>query len=383
MASSLVAPYIDSLTPYVPGKPIEEVTREYGVADPVKLASNENPLGPSPLAMAAVSAALERVNLYPDGAAFALKQGLSRKLGVPAAEIALGNGANELITLLARTLLADGQEAVFSSNTFLCYRIAVQACGRRFTEVPMRDHRVDLTAMAAALSPQTRLLFLANPDNPNGTYVPQVELEAFLSGVPETCTVVLDEAYCEFADAPDFPDGLKLRRRFPNLVVLRTFSKIYGLAGLRVGYAVASSRVVGYLDRVRDTFNVNSLGQAAALAALDDHEHVRRTVDVVAQGKERLMKDLPRFGFRVVPSLANFVLAEVGQNAQALFEALLPLGIILRPLGPYGMPQAMRISIGTPPENLRLLRALDQILSGGKGNSAAGGEGNAAGRAAR
>jgi histidinol-phosphate aminotransferase len=372
MALSLVAPYIESLTPYVPGKPIDEVTREYGVADPVKLASNENALGPSPLAMKAVTAALERVNLYPDGAAFALKQGLSRKLGVPPAEIMLGNGANELITLLARTFLADGEEAVFSSNTFLCYRIAVQSCGRRFTEVPMRDHRADLPALGAAVTPRTRLLFLANPDNPNGTYAAQVELEAFLARLPETCTVVLDEAYFEFADAPDFPDGLKLRRRFPNLVVLRTFSKIYGLAGLRVGYGVASSRMVGYLDRVRDTFNVNSLGQVAALAALDDHEHVRRTLDATSEGKARLLKDLPRFGFQVVPSVANFVLAEVGQSAQALFEALLPLGVILRPLGPYGMPRAMRISVGTPPENLRLLRALDQLFAGGKGNSSAG-----------
>jgi histidinol-phosphate aminotransferase len=372
MVLSLVAPYIESLTPYVPGKPIEEVTREYGVPDPVKLASNENALGPSPLAMAAVSAALEKVNLYPDGSAFALKQGLSEKLGVPVSEIMLGNGTNELITLLARTFLAEGEEAVFSSNTFLCYRIAVQSSGRRFTEVPMHDHRADLTAMAAALTPRTRLLFLANPDNPNGTYAPQVELEKFLATVPETCTVVLDEAYFEFADAPDFPDGLTLRRRFPNLIVLRTFSKIYGLAGLRVGYGVASEQVVRYIDRVRDTFNVNSLGQVGALAALNDHAHVLRTLEMTSDGRERLMKDLPRFGFRVIPSLANFVLAEVGQNAQALFQALLPLGIILRPLGPYGMPQAMRISIGTPPEIQRLLRALEQVLAGGKDNSSAG-----------
>ena len=372
MTPSLVAPYIESLTPYVPGKPMEEVTREYGVPDPLKLASNENALGPSPLALAAVGAALKKVNLYPDGAAFALKQGLSQKLGVPAAELVLGNGANELITLLARTLLAEGEEAIFSSNTFLCYRIAVQSCGRRFTEVPMREHRVDLKAMAAAITPRTRLLFLANPDNPNGTYAAQVELERFLTAVPETCTVVLDEAYFEFADASDFPDGLQLRRRFPNLIVLRTFSKIYGLAGLRVGYGVASSKVVGYLDRVRDTFNVNSLGQVGALAALADHAHVRQTLDVTSEGRERLMKDLPRFDFRVIPSVANFVLAEVGQSAQALFQALLPLGIILRPLGPYGMPQAMRISIGTPPENQRLLRALDQVLAGGQGNSSAG-----------
>jgi len=364
MASPLVPPYIESLSPYVPGKPIEEVTREYGVPDPVKLASNENALGPSPLAVAAAQAHLGQVHLYPDGSAFALKRALAEHLGVPAAEIVLGNGTNELITLIARTFLGEGEEAVFSRHTFLCYRIAVQSCGRRFVEVPMVDHRVDLEGMAGALTPRTRVVFLANPDNPNGTHVGRQELEAFLERVPARCLVVLDEAYFEFAqDVPDFPDGLALRGRFPNLVVLRTFSKIYGLAGLRVGYGVASASAVGYLDRVRDTFNVNSVGQVAALAALDDREHVRRTLEMTAEGRELLSRELPRFGFRVVPSLANFLLAEVGGSAQALFQSLLPLGIIVRPLGPYGMPEAVRISIGTRLQNQRLLAVLDQVLS--------------------
>ncbi len=359
MASSLVPPYIESLAPYVPGKPIEEVTREYGVADPIKLASNENPLGPSPKAIAAVQAALGHLHLYPDGAGFLLRQGLSRFLGVPANEIVLGNGTNELITLLARTFMADGDEAVFSATTFLCYRIAVQSCGRAFTEVPMREHRADLDGMARALTPRARLVFLSNPDNPNGTYSTRAELEAFLARVPERCLVVLDEAYFEFADAPDYPNGLTLRGRYPNLVVLRTFSKAYGLAGLRVGYGVAQAQVVTYLDRVRDTFNVGTPGQVGALAALEDRAHVKQTFDAVVAGRAYLAKELPRFGFKVVPSLANFLLVDIGSPAQKLFEAMLPRGVILRPLGPYGLPNALRISVGTAKENERLVKALE------------------------
>lgn len=366
MPSSLVAPYIESLAPYVPGKPLEEVTREYGVPDPIKLASNENPLGPSPKAVAAVEAALGKLHLYPDGAAFQLRQGLSKALGVSTAEIALGNGTNELITLLARTFMGDGDEAVFAATTFLCYRIAVQSCGRRLIEVPMRDHRADLAAMAQALSPKTKLVFLANPDNPNGTYVGRLELEAFLAKVPERCLVVLDEAYFEFATAADYPNGLALRARFPNLVVLRTFSKSYGLAGLRVGFGVARAEVVTYLDRVRDTFNVNTLGQLGALAALDDHDFLTKTIAAAVEGRALLARELPRFGFTVVPSQTNFVLAEIGSSAQALFEALLPLGVILRPLGPYGLPQALRISVGTAEENQRLLGALEALGIGRK-----------------
>ena len=334
MPPSLVAPYIESLAPYVPGKPIEEVTREYGVPDPIKLASNENPIGPSPKALAAIQAALGHLHLYPDGAAFTLRQGLSKFLGVPSNEIVLGNGTNEIITLLARTFLADGDEAIFSATTFLCYRISVQSCGRKFFEVPMREHRADLEAMARAVTARTRLLYLSNPDNPNGTYNTKSELEALMAKVPERCLVVLDEAYFEFADAPDYPNGLTLRSRYPNLIVLRTFSKAYGLAGLRVGYGVARPEVVTYLDRVRDTFNVNSLGQVGALAALEDREHVRKTQETVAAGRTWLAKELPRFGFKVIPSLANFLLVDVGSPAQKLFEQMLPRGIHPPPARP-------------------------------------------------
>ncbi len=360
---SLVAPYIETLSPYVPGKPIEEVAREYGVPDCAKLASNENPLGASPRALAAIRDALSRIHLYPDGASFALKEKLAARHGVDPREIVIGAGTNEILTLLARTFLAEGEEAVISENTFLVYRIAIQACGRRAVAVPMKDHRYDLEAMAAAVGPKTKLVFVANPDNPNGSYVTKAELDRFLAKLPERVLVVLDEAYFEFVDKSDYPDGAELRRRRPGLVVLRTFSKIYGLAGARVGYALCDPDVAGYLERVRDPFNVSSLGQVAAIAALDDAAHVSATREVTIEGRAVLMRELPRFGFTVVPSVANFVLAE-GKDGDELFRSLLPHGVIVRPMRAYGMPNAARVSIGSPQENERLLRALEKLADG-------------------
>ncbi|HUB09693.1 MAG TPA: histidinol-phosphate transaminase [Myxococcales bacterium] len=360
--SPIVASYIESLSPYVPGKPIEEVAREYGVPDCAKLASNENPLGASPLALTAIRDALERVHLYPDGSCFALKRKLAALHGAAPEEIVVGAGTNEILTLLVRTFLAEGEEAVLSENTFLVYRLAVQSCGRRAAAVPMRGHRYDLDAMAAAIGPRTKLVFIANPDNPNGTYVSEVELTRFLDRVPERVLVVLDEAYFEFVDAADYPDGVRLRRHRPRLVVLRTFSKIHGLAGLRVGYGLCERDVANYLDRVRDPFNVSSLAQVAAVAALDDHAHVEATRVVTREGRDLLMRELPRFGFQVVPSVANFVLALTGQSGEALFQGLLRHGVIVRPMTAYGMPEAVRISIGTPAENQRLLRALEKVV---------------------
>jgi histidinol-phosphate aminotransferase len=364
---ALVAPNIQTLSPYVPGKPIEEVAREYGVDGAVKLASNENPLGPSPLALEAIRARLNHAHLYPDGSCFELKRRLAAHHRVTPAEVAVGNGTNELITLLARTFLAAGDEAVISQQTFAIYQIALQACDRHFTAVPLRENRYDLAAMAAALTPRTKMCFIANPDNPNGTYVTKGELEAFLQRVPRSCLTVLDEAYFEFANVPsfpDYPDGSELRKRYPHLVVLRTFSKIYGLAGVRIGYGLCEPEVVGYLDRVRDAFNVNSLGQWAAAAALDDRAHVANTLRVVAEGRAVLTRELPRFGFRVIPSAANFVLCEIGRSGKAFFEALLPHGVIVRPLDAYRMPHAVRITVGTATDNERLLSAIDQVVAG-------------------
>jgi histidinol-phosphate aminotransferase len=365
----LVAPNIATLAPYIPGKPIEEVAREYGIDGAVKLASNENPLGPSPLALQALRARLNHAYLYPDGSCFELKRRLAAHLRVTPAEVAVGNGTNELISLLARTFLAPGDEAVISQQSFAIYEIALQACDRHFTAVPLQDHRYDLRAMAAALTPRTKICFIANPDNPNGTYVTQSELEAFLEQVPRDCLTVLDEAYFEFARGPsfpDYPDGSELRKRYPRLVILRTFSKIYGLAGLRVGYGICEPDVVQYLERVRDAFNVSSLAQWAAAAALDDQAHVAKTVRLVSEGRAFLTRELPRFGFRVIPSAANFLLCEIGRSGKDFFEALLPHGVIVRPLDAYRMPRAVRISVGTAADNERLLSAIERVMERGK-----------------
>ena len=368
----VVASYIKSLLPYIPGKPIDEVAREFGVPDCVKLASNENPIGASPLALAAIRDALAQVHLYPDGSCFALKRKLAERHGVSPQEVVVGAGTNEILTLLVRTFLAEGEEALLSENTFLVYRLAVQSCGRIAVAVPMRDHRYDLEAMAAAIGPRTKLIFIANPDNPNGSYVTRTELERFLARVPERVLVVLDEAYFEFVDAADYPDGCELRKTRPRLVVLRTFSKIHGLAGLRVGYGIGEPDIANYLDRVRDPFNVSSLAQVAALAALDDQAHVESTKAVTFQGRAMLTRELPRFGFKVVPSVTNFVLCSTGRSADELFQGLLRHGVIVRPMTAYGMPGAVRISVGTPTENERLLRALEVVI-GGAPRKAAGG----------
>ena len=368
MLAPLVAPYIETLAPYIPGKPIEEVTREYGVADPVKLASNENPLGPSPLAQAAIQAGLGKLHLYPDGSAFALKRGLSRFLGVPVSDLALGNGTNELVTLLARTFLSEGEEAVFPAATFIAYRIAVQSCGRRFTEVPMREHRADLAAMAQALTARTRLVFLSNPDNPHGTHVSEAALRGFLARVPERCLVVLDEAYFEFVDAPDYPNGLALRAEFPNLVVLRThLLQIYGLAGLRVGYGIARPR-----------WSPTSTGSARPSTSMPWPRSARSRPSTIrpTSGRRspwsragRALLDPRAAPLRLPggpPRWPTSSWSSSTGSGQSLFEALLPHGCIVRPLAGYGMPHAVRISIGTPAENQRLLNALETVSAAGQ-----------------
>jgi histidinol-phosphate aminotransferase len=359
-----VPSHVASLTPYIPGKPIEEVEREYGVSNVAKLASNENPLGPSPKALAAAREAAAKVHLYPDGSAFYLRQALARKLGVPAAEIAVGNGSNELLELLVRTFVGEGEEVLTSANSFVVYRLASQAHGRACVEAPMRDHRYDLRAIAERLSPRTKLVFLANPDNPNGTYFTERELLPFLDAVPKGALVVLDEAYVEFVDAPDFPDGLRIRKGRPNLVTCRTFSKIYGLAGLRLGYLVASPQVVGYLDRVRAPFNTSLVAQAAGVAALGDDEHLLRSRALVASERPFVADGLRALGATVWPSQTNFILADFpGRPGKELFEALLREGVVVRPMGGYGFPTAQRITLGLRAENEKLLAALTKILA--------------------
>ncbi|HUK65631.1 MAG TPA: histidinol-phosphate transaminase [Anaeromyxobacteraceae bacterium] len=358
-----VPSYVASLVPYVPGKPIEEVEREYGVSNVAKLASNENALGPSPRALEAARHACEKVHLYPDGSAYYLRRALAEKLGVSPSEIAVGNGSNELLELLVRTFVAEGEEVLTSAHTFVVYRLASQAHGRSCVEAPMRDHRYDLKAIGERITPRTRIVFLANPDNPNGTYFTERELVTLLEVVPPDAFVVLDEAYVEFVAARDFPDSLALRRRYPQLVVSRTFSKIYGLAGLRLGYLVASPEVVGYLDRVRAPFNTSLVAQAAGVAALLDAEHLARSRALVESERPYLELGLRKLGATVWPSQTNFVLADFpGRPGQSLFEALLREGVVVRPMGGYGFANAQRITLGLRSENDKLLAALSRIL---------------------
>jgi histidinol-phosphate aminotransferase len=362
---STVPPYVETLTPYVPGKPIEEVEREYGVSNVAKLASNENALGPSPRALAAAREACARIHLYPDGAAFELRNALAAKLRVRPEEIVVGNGSNELLELVVRTFLGEGEETLTAAQSFVVYRMATHAHGRTCVEVPLRDHRYDLPALAERLSPRTKVVFLANPDNPNGTYFSGAELERFLAAVPRHVLVVLDEAYVEFVDATDFPDGLEVRKRHPNVLVCRTFSKIHGLAGLRLGYMVAPPDVASYLDRVRAPFNVSLVAQAAGVGALADGEHVARSRALVEAERPFVVAGLAALGARPVPSQTNFVLADFpGRPAPQLFDALLRQGVVVRPMHGYGFPTAQRITLGLRAENEKLLAALRKVLAG-------------------
>jgi len=361
----LVPTYVASLTPYLPGKPIEEVEREYGVTGVAKLASNENALGPSPRALAAAREAAARMHLYPDGSAFYLKRAIASKFGVGPEEVLVGNGSNELIELVVRTFVLDGEEVLTSAQSFVAYRLAAQAHGRTLVEAPMRDRfHYDLDGMRARLNRRTKVVFLANPDNPTGTWFLEQALIPFLEAVPKEALVVLDEAYVEFVDAAGFQRAFELRRRFPNLVVLRTFSKIYGLAGLRLGYAFARQELVDLVDRVRAPFNVNLVAQAAGVAALDDGEHVKRSRALVASERPFLAEGLRKLGATVVPSQGNFLLADFpGRPGKDLFEALLREGVVVRPMGGYGFATAQRITVGLRAENEKCLRALGKVLA--------------------
>jgi histidinol-phosphate aminotransferase len=355
-----VPKYVETITPYVPGKPIEEVEREYGISNVAKLASNENALGPSPKALAAARDACAQVHLYPDGSAFFLKKELAGRLGVAPEELMLGNGSNEVLEGLVRTFLGPDEETLTSANTFIVYKLATHVHGRSCVEVPMKDRHYDLDAIAGRLSARTKLVFLANPDNPNGTWFGKAALDRFLAAVPRHVLVVLDEAYVEYVGVSDFPDSLELRRRHENLVIVRTFSKIYGLAGLRLGYGIAPREVVAYFDRVREPFNVNLVAQAAGAAALGDAEHVTRSRALVESERPFLSDGLRALGAQVWPSQTNFVMADFpGRPGKELFEALLKQAVVVRPIGG---PSSVRVTIGTRAENQKLLAALGKAL---------------------
>ena len=365
---SLAVPGVRRLKPYQPGKPVSELERELGISDIVKLASNENPLGPSPRAMAAVQAALPEATRYPDANGYELKSALAARLDVSPDCITLGNGSNDVLVLLAEAFLHESQEAIYSEYAFAVYALAVQTVGATARVAPALTADAaeqplghDLEAMRALINERTRLVFIANPNNPTGTWLKADELRAFVADVPEDTLVVVDQAYAEYLDNPDYANCVEWLDDFPNLVVSRTFSKAYGLAALRVGYTVSAPGVADILNRVRQPFNVNSLALAAARAVLDDEDYLARSVAVNTAELRRLERAFDERGLRYVPSVGNFVLVDLQRAAQPVFDALLHDGVIVRPVVNYGLPEHLRISVGTPDENTRLLAALDRL----------------------
>ncbi|MDK3023019.1 histidinol-phosphate transaminase [Cupriavidus taiwanensis] len=360
--------YVRAISPYVAGKPIAEVAREFGLDEAaiVKLASNENPLGMPQSARSAVAAAVAELGRYPDANGFALKGALSARFGVPADWLTLGNGSNDILELAAHALVEPGQSIVYAEYSFAVYALATQEIGARAIEVPARDYGHDLDAMAAAIAPDTRLVFIANPNNPTGTFLPAAQIEAFLQRLPRDVVVVLDEAYNEYLDADQQYDAIAWVRRYPNLMVSRTFSKAYGLAGLRIGYAVAQPELTDLLNRIRQPFNVNSVAQAAAIAALADTDFLRRSAELNRDGKRQLTQAFDRLGLEYVPSSGNFVLVRVGDDDGAgarVNLALLRQGVIVRPVGNYNLPRWLRVTIGLPEENAAFIAALERALA--------------------
>ena len=359
-----VNPALGRIPVYQPGRPIEEVARELGLSADgiIKLASNENPFGPSPLALTALQSALSGVNLYPDGNAFYLKQKLAAKLGVETTNLILGNGSNEIIEFVGHALLSPGTEVVVSQYCFAVYPIVTHLFGANLVTVPAKNYGHDLPAMLRAITPQTRIVFVAQPNNPTGTLAPREDLIQLINEVPDEVLLVLDEAYIEFLEgAPDFVSLVRQGSR-PNLILMRTFSKIYGLAGLRLGYGIAHPELVATLEKIRQPFNINLLAQVAANAALDDDEHVQKTRRNNFAGLEFFQRAFYDLKLEQIPSHANFLLVRVG-DGQRVFNNLQQQGVITRPMGGYGLPEWIRISIGTLKENQRCLEALKQALA--------------------
>lgn len=357
----LVPDYISSLVAYPPGKPIEEVEREYGIKGSIKLASNENPLGPSPKAVDAINRHVSGIHRYPDGSCYYLKDRLAGHLGISKNKIILGNGSNEIIELIVRAFLRPGDEAVMAHPAFIVYQLIVQAGGGKNVIMPLKDFTHDLEAMAGAVTEKTRLVFITNPNNPTGTIVKKDDFQRFLSRVPEDVIVVMDEAYFEYVSDPEYPNGMDyINERL--VISLRTFSKIYGLAGVRIGYGVASDGIISYMEKVRQPFNVNSLAQVAALAALDDQEHVEKSVTINKEGLAYLYGELDKMGLNYVKSHANFLLIDMKADGIKVYQDLLREGVIVRPMGIYDLKNYLRVTVGLPEENKRFVKALKKVI---------------------
>jgi histidinol-phosphate aminotransferase len=354
-----ISPHIAGITPYSPGKPIEELERELGITGSIKLASNENPRGPSPRALAVLAAAAPSLHRYPDGGGHSLRRARAARFKVAPEQIILGNGSDEVIGLLTKAFLQAGDEAIVAEPSFVVYAIDVLAAHAGLVTVPLLEYRHDLPAMAKAVTSKTRIIFVCKPNNPTGTYVTTAEVTAFLKVVPPDVIVVFDEAYYEYVTASDYPDTLALLATGRNIVVLRTFSKIYGLAGLRIGYAVSTTEIIQHLNRIRPPFNANSLAQKGALAALEDEEHVQESRRMNIEGRQFLLDHLQALNFTVIPSQTNFLYFDAHQDGKPLFDALLRQGVIVRHLGGT----FLRVTIGLPEENQRFIGALQSVLS--------------------
>lgn len=354
---------VQQLIPYKPGKPIEELERELGLDRIIKLASNENPLGPGKKALAAIQAILPELALYPDGSGFLLKQALAKKYAVDVDQITLGNGSNEILELVARAFLTPELEVVFSQHAFAVYPIVTQALGATAVVAPALNYGHDLDAMLQAVTEKTRLVFIANPNNPTGTLLSQASLGRFINALPDTCVCVLDEAYFEFVNSVESINSIDWLKKYPNLLITRTFSKAYGLAGLRIGYGLSSPQLADILNRVRQPFNNNTLALVAAESALADDEHLQQTITVNALGMQQLTDGFKKLGLEWIPSAGNFVLVDLKQDGQSVYEALLRKGVIVRPVGVYELPNHLRISIGTAAENKVFLQALTDTLA--------------------
>jgi histidinol-phosphate aminotransferase len=360
----LAAEGVRALRPYKPGKPVEELQRELGLEHIVKLASNESPLGPGPAALDAVAACAAGLARYPDGNGFALKRALASHHGVAPETLTLGNGSNDVLELITRAYVTPAHEVLFSEHAFAVYPLVTQAVGATAVVTPARSFGHDLGAMVNAVTPRTRLVFVASPNNPTGTFSQTNALEGFIAGLPETVLVVVDEAYFEYVEAPDYESFIPAIKRHRNLIVTRTFSKAYGLAGLRVGYAVSDPQVADVLNRVRQPFNVNSAALAAAEAALGDSDHLRRSVAINRSGMKQLTGAFDDMGLQHVPSVGNFIAVRMPRPGVEIFDALLREGIIVRPIAEYGMPDFIRVTVGLEEENYRFIDALRKVIGG-------------------
>ncbi len=356
-------PNLNRVKSYVPGKPLEELEREYGVKNAIKMASNENPLGPSPKAVAAIKKNLQRIHRYPEGGCYYLRKKLSQILKVAPESLVFANGSDELLVLAVRAFVNPGDEVIIADPTFLIYEIATCAQDGQVIKVPMKNFRYDLDGMKTKISLKTKVIFIANPDNPVGTYVNQDNLLRFLKDVPERVVVVLDEAYYEFAcKKKDYPDSLSLLKTFKNLIIARTFSKAYGLSGLRVGYGVMPSNIANALNKVREPFNVNLLAQVGAVAALDDKAHLKKTIKLVDEGRKYLTKELKKLNAMTVDTVTNFILTDLKTDASVVYEKLLRKGIIVRPMSAWGLKTFIRVTVGKDAENKRFIKTLKEVL---------------------